>query len=379
MSLTGFHLKVLALMLGIGLPILAIAVWSRLGSGRGRWLLRAGLILMCQFTAVFLAGVLVNDEFGFYTSWREVAGLEHHKVTSPPAQPGAEDAALRIHTERALRDGHGAVISMQIPGTVSGVGAYPARVYLPPQYGSPAYAHRQFPVLELIAGAGGHPETWDAHLNTASILDTGLRTGTSTPMIVVMPTVTVAPPRDTECVNVAHGPQVDTYLTADVRNAMTRAFRVAPGGSSWGLLGYSTGGYCATNLALRHPGEYGAAVSLSGYNKPYRDSTTGDLFGHDQALLDANTPIWRLQHLPQPRLRLLLMSTKDDVSTNRESKQMLAATRSPLQTQVLCLQHGGHNFSVWRAEEPTAFAWLSRVLTPPLAPIPRVDGTVPSS
>lgn len=378
MSLTGWATEVLAVLLCAGTLVAALLLWSRVGRFWGRSFLRAGLILVSQLSAVLLVAVLVNDSFGFYTSWREVAGLEHHTVTSPSARPGTADAALRISTLHAMRAGQGAVVSMQIPGTASGVGTLPALVYLPPQYGAPAYAHRTFPVTELIAGAGGHPGTWTHHLNVSAILDAGLHAGADIPMIVVMPTVTVAPPRDTECVNVTNGPQVDTYLTTDVRAAVTHAFRAATESGSWAMLGYSTGGYCAANLALRHPTQFSAAVSLSGYDKPYTDPTPGGLFAHDQNALNANSPIWRLQHLPAPALRLLLVATRDDAAAYRDAQAMAAATRSPLQTEVLTLRHGGHNFSVWRAEEPTAFAWLSHVLTPPLAPIPVVDGTLPT-
>jgi enterochelin esterase-like enzyme len=378
MSLTGWQTLVLAVALGVGAPFLAMALWSRVGRFRVRWLLRAGLILTSQLAAVSLVAVLVNDNFGFYTSWREVVGLEQHTVSSPPTQPGADDSALRPRTVRAMRTGHGAVLSVEIPGPVSGVGPRPALVYLPPQYGAPGYVRRRFPVVELIAGSGGHPDTWLSHLDITTVLDAGLRAGTTTPMIVVMPTVTVDPPRDTECVNVVNGPRVDTYLTTDVRTAVAHDFRAATDPGSWALLGYSTGGYCASNLALRHPRDFAAAVSLSGYDQPYRDATTGELFGHDPNTRNANSPIWRVQHLPAPNLRLLLMTTRDDPSTNHDAQAMARATRPPLQTAVLTLRHGGHNFSVWRAEEPTAFAWLSRALTPALAPMPAVDGTTPA-
>lgn len=378
MSLLGWRIEVLAILLALGAPIAALILWSRTGRLRIRWLVRAALIVTSQLAAVFLVAILVNDSFGFYTSWREVAGLEQHTVSSPPTHPGAADTALHHRTAHAMRDGHGTLLWMQIAGPASGIRAQPALVYLPPQYGSPAYAHRKFPVVELITGAGGHPGTWTAHLNVATYLDNGLRNGSDVPMIVVMPTVSVAAPRDTECVNVSAGPQVDTYLTTDVRAAVVRAFRASTNAAGWGVLGYSTGGYCATDLALRHPTEFAAAVSLSGYDKPYVDATTGDLFGRNPDTRNTNTPIWRLAHLPQPGLRLLLMTTHDDPSTYRDAQAMAAATRSPLQTEVLALRHGGHNFSVWRAEEPTAYAWLSRVLTPPLAPIPVIDGTRPA-
>jgi S-formylglutathione hydrolase FrmB len=43
---------------------------------------------------------------------------------------------------------------------------------------------------------------------------------------------------------------------------------------SWTLVEYSAGGFCAINLALRHPEQYAAAASLSGYADP--DIRIGD-------------------------------------------------------------------------------------------------------
>jgi enterochelin esterase-like enzyme len=250
-------------------------------------------------------------------------------------------------------------------------------VYLPPQYGMKAYAHRRFPVVELVAGAGGGPTVWEQELHVQRIMDVGLRYGTLAPMILVMPTVTVAPPRDTECVNVSDGPQVETYLVHDVRAAIVRDFRATRNPAGWAMLGYSTGGYCATNILLRNPTLFHSGVSLSGYGKPYKDQTTGTLFAN-AADRDANTPIWRLTHLPQPRVSLLLMTSRDDPDSQRDSNEIVAEARAPLSVDEVTLQSAGHNFSVWRAEEPTALAWLSQRLSPPLASTPTVDGVGPS-
>lgn len=378
-SLTGWPVLIAAVVLCVLTPLGTVALWQRAGRSKWRWPLHTVTVFAAQLTAVVMAAVLLNDNFGFYSSWRELIGGEHHRITVAQVRTGSLDTLLAARTTVAARTGHGTVARITIPSTAHGVAAHEAQVYLPPQYGAPQYLHRQFPVVELLAGAGGHPETWQQHLQLARLLDRGIAAGTIVPLIAIMPTVLVSLPRDTECVNVVHGPQVENYLTTDVYDTVTRDFRAATTRNGWSLMGYSTGGYCASNLLLRHPTSYVAGVSLAGYSKPYLDSTTGPLFGHSQVLKNENTPLWRVQHLPDPDVALLLMTTRDDVETYRDATAMRAAARAPLNVCVLALRHGGHNFAVWSAQEPTAFGWLSRQLTPPLRPIPSVDGRSPSN
>ena len=378
-SLTGWPVLIGAVVLCIVTPVATVMLWHRAGRSRWRWPLHTVTVLIAQLTAVLMAAVLLNDNFGFYSSWRELIGGEHHRITVAQVRTGSLDTLLAARTTAAAHSGHGTMARIIIPARAPGVGAHEAQVYLPPQYGAPQYLHRQFPVVELIAGAGGHPNTWQQHLQLARLLDRGIAAGTIIPFIAVMPTVMVAPPRDTECVNVAHGPQVESYLTTDVYTAVTHDFRAATTRDGWGLMGYSTGGYCASNILLRHPDSYVAGVSLAGYAKPYLDSTTGPLFGRDQTLKNENTPLWRVQHLTAPDVSLLLMTTHDDSATYHDALAMQHAARAPLNVCLLALRHGGHNFAVWSAQEPTAFGWLSRQLTPPLRPIPSVDGRSPSN
>jgi S-formylglutathione hydrolase FrmB len=214
-------------------------------------------------------------------------------------------------------------------------------------------------------------------LHVAQILDAEIAAGRSEPFIAVMPSQDVAWPRDTQCVNVVGGPAVDTYLTTDVRTAITHAFRATTNRAGWALMGYSSGGFCATNLAMRHPDMFTSAVSIAGTAKPAHDHQTGELFGHNMALQNENTPVWRAEHLPPPDIALLLMSSAADPATRRDALMMAAAAKTPLSVTLVSLSHGGHNFEVWQAEEPVAFAWVSAHLIPPLAPPPVIDHVAP--
>jgi S-formylglutathione hydrolase FrmB len=193
-----------------------------------------------------------------------------------------------------------------------------------------------------------------------------------------MPTEDVDGGRDTQCVNIVHGPQVDTYLTQDVRTAAVHAFRVRADAAAWGLMGYSSGGFCATNLAMRHPDMFSAGVSIAGYSRPAHDHQTGDLFHGDTAARDANTPLWRASHLPLPEIALLLISSNEDPETAHDAMALAALAGAPMSVTRIDLTHGGHNFEVWRAEEPEAFAWLSSHLVAPLAPAPVIDHLNPT-
>jgi len=327
-------------------------------------------------SAVILAAVVINDAGKFYTSWLELLG-EKHTLHHTVAIPGNQDYALRSDLARARASGHGLVVRITIPGTSSGIGDFSGLVYLPIQYGAPEYRQRYFPVVELIAGSPGTPQTWTGPLEVARVLDTEIAAGRSLPLIAVMPSQDVAGTRDTQCVRVVGGPDVETYLTTDVRAVITRSYRANTNPGSWAVMGYSSGGYCATNLAMRHPDLFGAAVSIAGLARPAHDRQTGELFGHDARLRDENTPIWRATHLPPPDIAVLLMTSAQDRATYADAQAMARAARPPFSVTKLALRHGGHNFEVWRAEEPVALDWVSAHLTAPLTPPPTIDNTSP--
>jgi S-formylglutathione hydrolase FrmB len=144
-------------------------------------------------------------------------------------------------------------------------------------------------------------------------------------------------------------------------------------------MGFSTGGYCAVNLVLRHPELYAAAVSLSGYTHPAHDRSTGDLFGGSLALQKANTPVWTAAHWRGfSDVSLLLMTSQQDPSSYRDALELAAVARAPLHVRTVFLPAGGHNARLWKALEPVAFDWLSRQLVSPLAPEASIGRPPPS-
>lgn len=377
MALTGRLTVLIAVLFCATSLVAAMCFWNRIGRpGWRRSTGRAGLMVAAQLTAVLVAAVLVNDAGAFYTSWSQLweSPANPHAVH---AHEGTRDADLRAKLRQAQRTGRGVVVTLNVPGTSSGVGAHSALVYLPAAYGDPHFADREFSVVELIHGYPGAPQTWTKAMSIASTMDKEVQAGRTIPMILVMPTQNVAGVRDTECVDITRGPKADTYLTTDVRRAVSTSFRTVPGPAGWAVMGYSTGGFCATNLLMRHPDAFSAGASIAGFFRPPHDHSTGDLFGRDASDKNLNDPVWRLAHLPAPAVSLLLVTTREDRPAIRAERLFLNSVRDPMQVYAIEQRRGGHNFEVWRPQEAVCLDWLSQQLIAPLAPGPSLDGKTP--
>ncbi|MDQ6873784.1 MAG: alpha/beta hydrolase-fold protein [Actinomycetota bacterium] len=367
MDLLGAPLLIVAAGAALGSVLATVLVWEVEQQRHwSRWLTRAGLLLSCQLTALLAVGLAVNNVFGFYVSWSDLLG--HHQQFAPAAvHAGAVDERYRaVLVANWLRQ-RGTVVPLPIPGQLSRIPAEPAYAYLPPQYGDPAYAKRSFPVVELLDGYPGSPRSWLQTLHLQQVLDREINAGRTVPMIAVMPTQNVATPRDTECTNVPHGPQVETYLTYDVRQAVLREFRASVERRSWAVMGYSTGGYCAINLLLHHSSLFSVAASMSGYYSPLHDPTIGDLYGKSRKLRLYYTPIWYERHARPEPSELLVMATRGDAPSSHLLGQFLAHLGPTVQATSFVLSRGGHNFGVWNAEEPACLDWVGHQVTAPLA------------
>lgn len=367
----GFLALVVAVVLLMSVAV--VLTWTRVSGGRGRGrLARAGLLLTCQAGAAVVALVALNCSGHFYTSWSDLAG---HKVAADPAP--APDRRLVTDVDKQLRRQHhthgSAVISLRVP--IAGSRATQvAHVYLPAAYFDPSYTQRRFPVLELLDGFPGSPQSWLKSLDMAKVADTEIDAGRAVPFVAVLPVQNYqGATSDGQCLDVPGKAQVETTLTTNVRAVVLKALRVATDRRSWAVMGYSTGGYCATNLLLRRSDLFSAGVTIGGNVSPYQDATTGPVFKGRPQLRCLNDPMWRLAHLPIPDVALLMVTSKGDGRAWRQAQQLLAQVRAPMRASELTLTNGGHNFHTFKVAEQAGFDWLSEQLVAPLAAPVRVD------
>lgn len=365
MGLTDTTFELLVVTLAVAAPFGVLAVWQRLrGNAWARAAQRWGLLLLAQLLAVVAVGVVVNDAFDLYSSWHDLTGLgtadtvAGPPVVSSPVGPGRGASATVPTAAPAVPDGAGftpeagGYLGANVSGAVSGVTA-PVYVWLPPQYHDPKYAHVRFPVVELFSGFPGAPTTWFHAMDVVRRAEQAMALG-APPSVLVVPTINVAAPEDTECTDLPGGPKVATFLAVDVPSMMETHFRVATERSSWSLMGYSTGGFCATKLALQFPARYHAAVSLAGYAV-----ASSSVFTGRPVLVRANSPKWLIRRRPAPAVSLLLVASKEDPGTVADARG-LAASAAPPTSVTIRVTVGGHNTGVWSAQVPAAFRWIGQ-------------------
>jgi S-formylglutathione hydrolase FrmB len=373
-GLTGSGFIGLLFVLAVMSAAATVWCWPRFaGQGMVPVLSRLGLLAMTQVVTLLAVLVWVNAHYDFYAGWDDLLGvnagaarLKHVQASvGSVAAPVADVPVKRLSpTGKGADPGRdGALEELRFRGPNTALSA-DTFVRLPPQYFQPAFAGRRFPVVIVLTGYPGNPSALVHAMHFPALVRKGELSGKVQPAIFLMMRPTVAPPRDTECTDIPGGPQVETFFSEDVEAVMASHYRVASGRGGWGIMGDSTGGYCAAKMALRHPDRFAAAASLSGYFHALKDLTTGDLYGGSKAVRNENDLLWRAQHLPAPAVSLLVASCRVGEKTFPEAQRFLSLVRAPTQAESLFLDSGGHNFRTFRRMMPTALEWISARLKP---------------
>jgi len=389
---TSGSLQLCTIALALLSAVATALLWNRMrGPRAARVAQRGALLLFGELMAATAILVWVNiSNGGLVVSWQDLLGNQSTRggvfagqagsVTLDPrplpvaraaaassdAVPAAASAALH-----AVRFGPsaGGFEEATFRGPASGLDSQ-VYVWTPPQYASEPHAY--FPVLELLHGVVGSPDGWIGPMNVVEHLEAAEQSAKVYPFILVVPVITpvpghVWPWNDEECSDVPGDAKVDSWLTQDVRDLVISDFRAEPAADGWGLMGYSTGGFCAAKLVLQHPDRYQAAVSLAGYYTPDSDVLTAN-----ESLDHANSPLWLLGHTRTPAVSLLMTASEQDrVDPAAETAQVLATTKANPLARATDVQSfvaplgGGHNQSAWEKMLPTAFTWLSQRLTGP--------------
>ena len=350
------------------------------------WLLAARqpalrLLAAClAFIPAMLFGVVaVNKYYGYYQTWgAALADLTNQGAatgtTAPPpalavgtANSGAELSTLtRSDTSLKLAQQQGYTLHLSLTGPRSHI-TRAVYVYLPPEYFQPSYRTYRFPVIELIHGQPGEPQDWINVVGITATLDRLASTGRAKPAVLVMPDANGAPRISLQCLNQAGGPQDLTYLAQELPLAIAHRFRVEPPGPAWAVAGYSEGGFCAANMALRFPDRYGFAGVMSGYFKPDKNQLEFPLrqvspFAGNRRLAAENTPLDEVRKLrlgtPVPQFWLGAgTANKEDVAAAELFWQKLSLRQASV--PLILTKGGGHDMTTWRAEVPAMLAWMT--------------------
>ncbi|WUW18964.1 alpha/beta hydrolase-fold protein [Streptomyces sp. NBC_01465] len=368
MSLTGTPFFLTTIVLTVVAVVLPLVLWSRVrGPSAVRGATRLVMVVFAQAAAVLTVFVAVNNSNGLYDSWSDLLGTGNHIVAAPDLgqdglggknlanEPASHEVFSDVHDARM---GHGVKVA-QVTGPVSKVKGE-VYVWLPPQYGRPAYRHHKFPVVELLGGFPGSAKAWFGSLNVNAQLAPRMKRGEIAPFILVEPRTNLLNRQDTGCANVPGVVNAESWLSVDVRKAVTDNFRAASGAKGWAVAGYSAGAHCAVKLALAHPDRYHAGVGLSGYNDPGAEHVS--ITAKDPHLRQVNNPLWIMKHAKTPpRVALFLSGGRHDGYLDGLALQR--AAKSPTSVQVVAVT-GPHTTGLWRRQVVGVFEWLTSELAP---------------
>ncbi|MFG3304325.1 alpha/beta hydrolase [Streptomyces wuyuanensis] len=364
MGLTSNKVLALAVLAAVALFAATIRLWPRLSRRGWRAVLgRVGLLLATQLALFAAVGLAANNSFLFYGSWADLFGRQQEM--GEVVDHSASSRTVKVVGKQrpdvpgsARPETGGQIQKVVIVGERSGIDS-PAYVYLPPEYFQPAHATKRFPVTVVLTGYPGTAENLIKGLKYPRTAFMQAREGRMRPMILVMLRPTVAPPRDTECVDIPDGPQTETFFAKDLPAAVSATYRVGDAPRSWGIMGNSTGGYCALKMALHHPERFSAGAGLSAYYKAAEDPTTGDLFHGNQAERKRANLLWSLGHRPQGASSFLVTTSEQGEGNLEGTREFIKKVKAPARVSSITLDSGGHNFNTWRREIPPALVWMS--------------------
>ncbi len=342
------------------------------------------LAAVLAFIPAMVFGIaVVNKYYDYYQTWGALFDDLSGQAPSVPLLSAASlgggtatslRAALGDGTDAQLAAHDGLIFRSTIPGPTSHI-SREAYIYLPPQYFQKAYANYRFPAVELLHGSPGEPSTW---INVLQVVPTFLQllnAGRAAPAVLVMPNTDGGLQYALQCLNDPGGLQDMTYVGEEVPAWVTANLRVQPPGGSWGIAGYSEGGYCAANIGLQYASRFGAAGVISGYFAPITSQVPVDgrprdvnVYAHDPRLAALNTPEEYIARIPVgvtiPQFFLAAGATDAaDVRAAQYFRQELILRLGDV--PLVVVKDGGHDARVWRSALTPLLQWM----TPQLAQV----------
>ncbi|KAA9157475.1 esterase [Amycolatopsis acidicola] len=325
--------------------------------------------LVAVVAVVTACGLAVNSAGSFYPTLGSLLGTSPNpgEGTVADAGPDGRDLARTLATVGArAAAGHGSMLHLTVTGRRTGL-TRDVDVYLPAGYTEPEWADFRFPVIEWIPHFPGEPRQVATLYGLPDLLDREIGAHRMPPTVVIVPDPNGEPrmAHDSECVDAVQGPADDTYLAADLRGWALSELRVRSDREGWAIAGWSSGGYCALNLASRHPQWYSVAVSMSGYDRAPQDVETGDLFHGRADIQHANDVTATLREHPSP-LRMLVTADAAAGDEVAALGRLRAAVAPPAELTTWVLPASGHNLDAVRSDLPPVLAWLDAQLGNPV-------------
>ncbi|GAB2857314.1 alpha/beta hydrolase-fold protein [Lentzea nigeriaca] len=350
---------ILTVWAGAALLAVCLAV-ARLRAGR--WYSRALSVVLVLVVAAS-AMTAANAYFGFYPTSRAV--LELFTNNRVDLDEAAKPASSVLPAGSRLADVWRKPVDLPEKGTVSEADipgvfkARPAWIYLPPAYA--ATPRPRLPVVVLLPGQPGSPRDWFDAGRLTERLDEFAREHDGLAPIVVVADQLGARMANPLCLDSKLG-QSETYLAREVPAWIKQRLTVDERREAWTIAGFSQGGTCAVQLAVRAPDVYGNFIYLTGQREPSlssRAETIKAAFGGDEAAFTRVNPMDILARQRFPQIAGVIVAGQHDVLYRQANAEVFeACRRAGMDVQWKELP-GAHDWNVWRPGLYDTLPWLA--------------------
>ena len=239
-------------------------------------------------------------------------------------------------------------------------------IYLPPDYET---SERSYPVLYLLHGHGDDQTGWVQFGEVLNIADKAIYSGTSTPMIIVMPDANTGGPG---YVNNIKGTWLyEDFFFNEFMPFIEKTYRIKADKRYRAVAGLSMGGEGTFIYALHHPELFSAACPLSAATGPLNiNEMTAYIIWRDfQGTSDIDkenyfkkySVLSLIENMPDNQrnaVRWYIDCGDDDFLYEGNSLVHIAMRKKNIPHEFR-IRDGGHTWTYWRAALPTVLEFVS--------------------
>jgi hypothetical protein len=368
-------------LLTLAVIVLTVVFWGKFTKNNARFVTaRVTSIILIQVLALASMGISINRSGEFYSSWGDLFGAQNQYQKIAISAKDLSQISVKDLISATKTKGGSLIFRKVIKGEKSGIANVVYVVASPTlakELEGPNHAiDNTYQVVELFPGTPGVPQTWIGTLNGITTMEDLENQGKIPPTLAVIPAINVQPGEDTECMDFVGGAKVETWITHDMLTFMQTFMGVD--NRLWSSFGYSTGGWCAAEVAVLHQDQYAQGVSLAGYFKP---TLSIGLSKREKNYLSTKYDLVQYLKHRSRNTKIMIISSVKDRFTNYAAKLFMASANSLIPIKYIPIPAGGHNIKVWKPFIASGFLWISganNLDTPviqPAAPTPSASGS----
>ncbi len=239
-------------------------------------------------------------------------------------------------------------------------------VYLPPDYET---SQRSYPVLYLLHGAGDDQTGWVQFGEILRIADEAIKSGTATPMVIIMPDANTG---KRGYVNDVKGEwRYEDFFFQELMPYVEKTYRIKGEKRYRAVAGLSMGGEGTFIYALHHPELFSAACPLSAATGPasLEDLKNYRLWAGVEGITDAEkeayfhkySVLYLIRNMPDDQkkaVRWYIDCGDDDFLYEGNSLVHIAMRKEQIPHEFRT-RDGSHSWVYWRAALPEVLSFVS--------------------